>query len=384
MALGFSNDRRMEFSDVVGCDKSDASTANAKDTYNVAGFANTFDTDQSALSNFSFSITGDIFSCQFDRTYLSPPNAGGFALNGTFTLLLGARNGGVSPANSRFEMHTDTPCISSAPVNLLVPNPVLSSGRDFAPVKAHGLLMVLAWQVLIVTGIFMASYTKYIFPNGEWFQAHRFLNGAAIIIAIIAFILIFVTVGGLSSGSVWVIVHQVFAIAAMIFMLANPVLAIFRCRPKANFRWIFNLLHSGIGWIAIICASVAMETGFFIFYEFRLPAEGGPRILRSYGFWVFITWIISIWFFYVPLIVYRIYKGKKLAEENKAAAKTELPEKNPLEIILHNITGIPLCPPWDERKSPAKEFPVILTVMISFIVYNAVFYIACVIALALA
>ena len=254
MALGFSNDRRMEFSDVVGCDKSDASTANAKDTYNVAGFANTFDTDQSALSNFSFSITGDIFSCQFDRTYLSPPNAGGFALNGTFTLLLGARNGGVSPANSRFEMHTDTPCISSAPVNLLVPNPVLSSGSDFTLVKVHGSLMLFAWMVLVPIAIFMAGYTKYIFPNGEWFHAHRILNISAIVITLAGIAIIFIYVEGWSSGSPSILVHQILGLALISVMLLNPLVALFRCSTKSRLRWIFCLVHSFLGYGGVCLA----------------------------------------------------------------------------------------------------------------------------------
>ena len=37
-------------------------------------------------------------------------------------------------------------------------------------VRAHGILMIIAWPVLAVTAIFFAAWMKPALPNGEWFQ----------------------------------------------------------------------------------------------------------------------------------------------------------------------------------------------------------------------
>ena len=37
-------------------------------------------------------------------------------------------------------------------------------------VRAHGILMIIAWPVLAMTAIFFAAWMKPALPNGEWFQ----------------------------------------------------------------------------------------------------------------------------------------------------------------------------------------------------------------------
>ena len=65
------------------------------------------------------------------------------------------------------------------------PNPTISSSRvnpmTFVGevgadtvrdglIRAHGILMIIAWPILAMTAIFFASWVKPALPNGEWFQ----------------------------------------------------------------------------------------------------------------------------------------------------------------------------------------------------------------------
>jgi len=59
-------------------------------------------------------------------------------------------------------------------------NPVngvgIIGGSDFDAIhrpnliRAHGILMIIAWPMLAVTGIFFALFMRPALPNGEWFQ----------------------------------------------------------------------------------------------------------------------------------------------------------------------------------------------------------------------
>ena len=59
-------------------------------------------------------------------------------------------------------------------------------------IRAHGILMTIAWPLMAVTAIFFAAWMRPALPNGEWFQFHRFFMLGSIFVAIIGFVLIFV------------------------------------------------------------------------------------------------------------------------------------------------------------------------------------------------
>ena len=67
---------------------------------------------------------------------------------------------------------TNNPRISSATVN-----PVTAGGSVGAQtypiqqlLRFHGILMIIAWPLLALCGIFFASWMRPALPNGEWFQ----------------------------------------------------------------------------------------------------------------------------------------------------------------------------------------------------------------------
>ena len=69
-------------------------------------------------------------------------------------------------------------------------NPILSQGR-FNPtadaggdvpfptvnlLRAHGILMLITWPLLAVSGIFFATWMRPALPNGEWFKVHSHIS----------------------------------------------------------------------------------------------------------------------------------------------------------------------------------------------------------------
>ena len=66
------------------------------------------------------------------------------------------------------------PLLSENRVNVVVGSGDL--GRNFPMVqllRAHGILMLIAWPLLAVSGIFFAAWMRPALPNGEWFQVSK-------------------------------------------------------------------------------------------------------------------------------------------------------------------------------------------------------------------
>ena len=384
MAIGFSQNNKMPDTDVIGCQKSDATTAHVKDTYNN-GYANSHDNDNSGIANVAYSINGSYFSCVFTRTYHSPDSNRGFSLNVTnYYIFLAVRSTGTFGASSsRFERHSFTPCITG-PLDPLGPAAVTTRGTDYTLVRAHGMLMLLAWSVFIATGVFMASYTKFIFPNGEWFHAHKYINMLALLIALAGIVLIFVSVrgwkiepeGSAVVGHLWA--HQLIGLTSVLIMVINPIMAAFRCRPAARFRWVFQLFHRGLGYIGITLAAVAIALGLFLYYNLI-----GKQLNMAYGFWMYIGRLVTEWVFYIPLITYVIIKKTVLCKREKTEKEVPLPDESPIKIFFHNVFALPACPRGEDRKKPAREWPIIALVLVAFIVYTLAFYVATVVVVAL-
>ncbi len=49
--------------------------------------------------------------------------------------------------------------------------------------RTHGILMWIAWPVLACTGIFFAMWMRPVLPGGAWFQVHRALMLASLVVA---------------------------------------------------------------------------------------------------------------------------------------------------------------------------------------------------------
>ena len=95
-------------------------------------------------------------------------------LNDDYYVLYGRRMGASSVG--RLTQHetgpTNNPLISSVTVNPLTAGG--SVGAVMFPrlqlLRFHGILMIIAWPLLALCGIFFASWMRQALPNGEWFQ----------------------------------------------------------------------------------------------------------------------------------------------------------------------------------------------------------------------
>ena len=93
-------------------------------------------------------------------------------LNSSLFILYGRRKSSSKP-NSLL-IHEDTPEISAKKYNPAVDR-TKGEGDNFPRlplVRAHGTLMIVAWPLFGVTGIFFASWMRPALPKGQWFQVN--------------------------------------------------------------------------------------------------------------------------------------------------------------------------------------------------------------------
>lgn len=115
---------------------------------------------------------------------------------------------------------------------------------DSAIDLAHGAFMLVAWLVLIPSGIFVARFFKD--DDGVWFRRHKLLMVSGITLSMLAFFLIII---GLSmSGSAHMrSSHAQFGLVITLLALLHPVLAAFRNKRRGlwqlQHKWMGRLLY---------------------------------------------------------------------------------------------------------------------------------------------
>ena len=84
---------------------------------------------------------------------------------------VGQTGSGAQALNTHVQSAAGNPLLSADRVNAVVDSGDL--GEDFPMVqllRAHGILMLIAWPLLAISGIFFAAWMRPALPNGEWFQ----------------------------------------------------------------------------------------------------------------------------------------------------------------------------------------------------------------------
>lgn len=132
-------------------------------------------------------------------------------------------------------------------------------------IRAHGIMMVIAWFVFASTASLFPRYFKSAHPNTKiqdsavWFRFHQSMMSTTFILTIIAFILIFVHVKGYAISSLGIdSAHPPVGISVMILTFINPFMTLLRCHPGHKNRWMFNLAHLLVGQFALVLAVVAI------------------------------------------------------------------------------------------------------------------------------
>jgi hypothetical protein len=164
--------------------------------------------------------------------------------------------------------------------------------------KAHGVIMIFAWILFVSTGILLARYFKTSWPNRKicgkpiWFAVHRALMSTVAVLTIIAFILILVYENGtwIPQDEQMPFAHSIVGILVIIFAIIQPIMALFRCKPDAHYRFIFNYFHAIVGFTAFILSIVAIFIAMF---------------LRDFNFAITKVWaIVVVWICWLPIIFF--------------------------------------------------------------------------------
>ncbi|XP_019851676.1 PREDICTED: flocculation protein FLO11-like isoform X2 [Amphimedon queenslandica] len=322
IAVGFTATRDMYNADVVGCKRNPADgSVSVIDTWNPSTRSNLLDASQSGICRHTAGYSNGRISCTFSK-YVGIIDSGqDLDLNATLYRIYNAYSSTGGLASEGLSRHTITPSFSSAQTNLLTD---IREGRtetvDTWPkqqlLKTHGTFMTIAWLVLAMSGAFLAAWMKPVLPNGEWFIAHRILMAGSLIVGVLGFILPFIaharspTPGLISFSSDGKnTAHFVIGIIIMCLHIANPIIAVFRCNPKGEKRWIFNLSHAHIiGYALLVLSFINIALGA------HLLDRGSFEVAGFY-----IVFIILLTLFQVFLFIIHAYNAHNAPEKDRPA-----------------------------------------------------------------
>lgn len=270
LAIGYSEDYRMGDDSVVGC----IVPANSVRSYfNEDTNTDELSNNQLGLTSTTVSQSNGVINCTFTRTY-SESDVKYFDLNNDYIILLVVGDVG-SRGGYKMSKHLMIPWGSDRKVdfnrNYIVDKYKLNSPL----VKLHGIMMVLAWLLLVIVGIVTARYNKDMLPGKKlfgtkvWFQVHRAIMVMAVVFVIVGFIPIFVEIKGYSQITEQKSVsggpaHPVLGIIATGLCFVNPIMALFRPGPDHKYRWIFNWAHFGVGVVGQTLAVVTIIIGYLL------------------------------------------------------------------------------------------------------------------------
>ncbi|XP_077500451.1 putative ferric-chelate reductase 1 homolog isoform X2 [Amblyomma americanum] len=135
---------------------------------------------------------------------------------------------------------------TKAPVNLKAMQVALGGAGSDIFIKLHGSLMVVAWVLLVSVGILLARHYKNVWEATTicgvkpWFAFHRVLMMLAVAMTIAGLVLIFYRIG---QWSVTENPHPILGIVCSVLGFLQPIMALFRCHPHEDNRYIFNWGH---------------------------------------------------------------------------------------------------------------------------------------------
>lgn len=135
-----------------------------------------------------------------------------------------------------------------------------ATGASVAPISTikvvHGALMFIAFGVLMPVAIFMARFGKDNFPAPKWFQIHRGIQVAAVIFAMVGFVLaIKFTIDAKMQH--FDVLHSKIGLAVFVAAMLQPLNSIIRPHKGEAYRGAWEYLHKGLGW-SVIAVAVAV------------------------------------------------------------------------------------------------------------------------------
>lgn len=160
--------------------------------------------------------------------------------------------------------------------------------------KAHGVVMFIAWGLLAPCGVLLARYTRAVWPSAAppfWFRAHWMTQSAALVASIIGF-----SIGVAAAwGSVpFAHPHTALGLAVFILGLLQPINAFVRPHKPAPgeattwLRTAWEFAHKGSG-IAVLAMSAANIVLGVLYYN------GSVALAGAYGVVVAVLLAVAVW-----------------------------------------------------------------------------------------
>lgn len=162
---------------------------------------------------------------------------------------------------------------------------------------SHGATMFIGWGLMIPAGVTAASSFRHHDP--AWFQAHRYMNSAGLLVALVGLIIALAGLAPFGSSEKIVMSHGVIGLVVMCLGFIQPVMAYFRPHKGDPARVYFNFAHWAVGGTAVALGLINITTGTYIL-ELLAPGR--------------FTWVMCTWFAYLALalltwVVLRIVRG---------------------------------------------------------------------------
>jgi len=204
--------------------------------------------------------------------------------------------------------------------------------QDYTLAYAHGSVMVVAWILFASTGILFARYGRLlhikerftVLSESIWFQIHRLALFIAALATLLGFFLILSQASGqwIDSDNGHPFAHSILGIIIVCCSQIQVWMAVFRCDPNNDFRFIFNWMHRLTGLLAFI---LSVPTIFLIAFVLPDYNNGFIIILSLWSAWIVIIVIIF------EIIEYHSRKSSILSIDNRR--KYEITDINSVDNV---------------------------------------------------
>lgn len=243
IAAGLSDSKAMEHAHVIECHLKGGQTS-LRESWNGDGYKNTAVERTSGVDYRKREHADGMLTCSWHRSHITKIGKATFdTLKKNYHLLLAA---GQFAAGTEVKIQHKHRGSTETPVNLQQSQVSVSASDADLFVKLHGSLMITAWILFVSVGILLARHYKNVWESTmicgvkPWFAFHRGLMMLSVAMMIAALVLIFYRLGGWSPNEN---PHSILGIVASVLGLTQPIMALFRCHPHQDHRYIFNWLH---------------------------------------------------------------------------------------------------------------------------------------------
>ncbi|KAL5488524.1 hypothetical protein EMCRGX_G017474 [Ephydatia muelleri] len=368
IAVGYTPNQAMPDADVFVCALIGGQVT-ILDTYNIPnGRSNMVDTSQDLCPSSMNFVNGRI-QCVFSRAIKTNDVLQDKALNQSYYQLSGWTDA-TGSSMAAIAYHSPTaPKISVSTLNPTnASSPVTAEVKIDPLIRAHGILMIVAWPVLGVMGIFFAAWMKPALPKAEWFQVHRAAMLVSLFLGCVAFLLIFVakmdTRGLVSFMDPTTTAHFAIGIIVMALHVLNPIISAFRCTPAHPRRWIFNLVHGTcVGLGVELLALVNVGIGLAIFGNKLSLATVAPPLAVYLAYVAFLVILIGALFIIYTVIAIKTNSpplAPSVLKPLLALITPSSPDPTKTEVVV-DLTDKAKDPPTGgvdtPPKPPSKDAP---------------------------